>query len=150
MIPDGYKPPPGKGAASTAIRKKEEPDTMDAAAILDEIRSLKKEIVDDMRELGAKIDNIANGHNDLRLEFVRVTTQQETRLSKLEKDITALWDHNRVMRNDISNCQADINTHKEIDKTTREGKKTTAEWVRWIPGTIFGLIALGLSLLAKF
>jgi len=121
----------------------------EASEIMAELRNIKQEIVEDMRELGNKIDRLSNGHNDLRLEFVRVTTQQETRIAKIEKDVSAFWDQNHKMRAELSKCEASIQTHTATDQAVDLSKQSAADWVRWIPGVLFGLIALGISIIGK-
>jgi chromosome segregation ATPase len=144
MIPDGYKSPDGKQQPMQVQLTNSE-----ANQIMQELRSIKQEIVEDMRELGDKIDRLSGGHNELRLEFVRVTTQQETRIAKIEKDVSAFWDQNHKMRAELSRCEADIQSHTATEQAVDQTKKGAADWVRWIPGVLFGLIALGISIFGR-
>lgn len=120
---------------------------MDNDSVIEEIRNLKKELVDDMKELSTKIDMISTGHNDLRLEFAKTTAVMEMRTAKLEKDITALWDHNRVMTAKTAKVESDMETHKAIELTNNAAKKGVSEWVRWIPGFAFGAVAMIIAVL---
>ena len=115
---------------------------MDNSDILIEIRSMKKELVADMKDLGNKIEQIAKGHNELQLEVVRNTAESNTRTTKNEKDISALWDHQRETSEKIVACTQIVTTHTETEKAVKNTKKDTAEWIRWLPA-LFGL-CLGL------
>jgi chromosome segregation ATPase len=142
MIPENYQSPEGKQRTMQVQLSNTE-----SSAIMAEIRSLRQEIVEDMRELGTKIDTISAGHNDLRLEVVRTTTQHETRISKIEKDVSAFWENLHKQRAELARCESVMNAHEAADKATDNTKKNTGEWARWIPGVLFGLIALGISII---
>lgn len=144
MIPDGYRSPEGNQSPVHVQLTNSE-----ASQIMAELRNIKQEIVEDMRELGDKIDRLSGGHNDLRLEFVRVTTQQETRIAKIEKDVSAFWDQNHKMRAELSRCEAEIQTHSAAEQAVDRTKKGAAEWVRWVPGLLIGLIAAAISIFGK-
>ena len=140
MIPPSYKNTEPKGQAPMENNNSE---------IMAEIRSMKKELVDDMRELGTKIETIANGHNDLRISFAQSSAVQETKVAKVEKDLSALWESNRIMLAEISTCKNGLDSHKAAEESAKITKKTTGDWVRWIPGVLFGLLAAGIAIAGK-
>lgn len=139
MVPESYKNRQGQNMAGID------------QSILEEIRGTKAEIGAEIKDLGrdlsAKIDMITKGHNDLRLEVATTHAVMDTKIAKLEKDTTALWDHSRELRREVSGCRQEMETHKAGEQAADKTKKNAGEWVRWVPGVIFGIIAVIISLL---
>jgi len=119
----------------------------------DELRATRQDIGQEIKDLGrdlsAKIDAMNTSHNDLRLEVAKTDAVQRAKMEKVEKDVTALWDHNREMRRDVSGCIAELDKHKAEEAASAGAKKGVAEWVRWIPGLLFGIIAAVIALFGK-
>lgn len=119
--------------------------------ILEELRATKTEIGSEIKDLGkelsAKIEAMSNSHTELRLEVIKTQAVTETKIAKLEKDTTALWDHSRELRREVSGCKQEMEIHKTAESATAKTKKGVSEWVRWIPGVILGVIAMILSLI---
>ena len=143
MVPDNYKSPSGHHMAGegTLVMSAE------SAAIMAELKSLKLELIEDMKEISKKLDGLNGEHFQLKMEVSRIVGVYDTKIGTLERNITELWDHQRETREKITSCKTEMEKHQAETVAIAGTKKGVSEWVRWIPGIIFGIIAATIAIM---
>lgn len=131
MVPDNYHSPEGHQTERRAVT------VQDLNNIFSEIRTMRQEIKDQIKGLETKVENIRTDHNQLELKMALVEERQKN------TDAIINTVQNTLQRNigEISNIKNNVENHLVEAKTAGDIKKKGADWVRWVPSVLFGLLA---------
>ena len=108
-------------------------DKTDAAIV-----ALRDELAEDIKQLSVKVDEVNKSHFAL-----------SDRVTRLESGMAVVDEGRKNQGERLGKLENNMAVMIATNDGRQEVKKNTSEWVKWIPGFIFGLAALLLALFGR-